>query len=189
MCYTQSNVGSIALAAGDFLAVEVYVDTLQIVNGAETRWEEQNRKWWENQHAIEKKLKSIHANMQWDLYDEQPFRNAMKGILEDAFHVQVVNVIEYDDSGEVFGQPDQVELDMIVKDGLLILCEIKSSMSKADMITFGRKVKFYEKKHNRQASRLLVISPMVDRPAQTIASKLGVQVYSYAEEVDPAILT
>jgi hypothetical protein len=37
---------------------------------------------------------------------------------------------------EVFGRPDQVELDIIIKNGDVILCEIKSSMSKADIYSF-----------------------------------------------------
>jgi hypothetical protein len=114
-------------------------------------------------------------------------RYALKGTLEDSFDVEVVNVTEYDDEGEVFGRPDQVELDLIIKDGLLIVCEIKSSVSKADMYTFERKVRFYERKHERQASRALVISPMVDKQARIVANKLGIEVYSYVEDIDPAL--
>jgi len=143
---------------------------------------EQNRKWWENQQEIRRMIRSIQA-----LSCEHD--SAVKGILEDWFNVQVIRVLEYDESGEVFGRPDQVELDLIVKDGLLILSEIKSSMSKADMVIFGRKASFYEKKHHCRASRLLVISPMVDKQAKVLADELGIQVYSYAEDVDPEVLT
>ena len=111
----------------------------------------------------------------------------MKGILEDSFGVEVISVTEYDDEGEVFGRPDQVELDLIIKDGLLIVCEIKSLMSKADVYTFERRVRFYEGKHGRQVSRALVISPMVARRARAVAGKLGIEVYSYAEDVDLAL--
>jgi len=83
----------------------------------------------------------------------------------------------------VFGRPDQVELDVIIQDGTLILCEIKSSMSKSDMYTFERKVRFYEKRHDRKANRALVISPMVDDPAQKVARELGIEVYGHAEDV------
>jgi len=99
----------------------------------------------------------------------------------------VINVTEFDDAGEVFGRPDQVELDVIIQEGLLILCEIKSSISKSDMYIFERKVRFYEKRHDRKADRALVISPMVDRRAQEVAQKLGIEVYSYAEDIDPAL--
>jgi hypothetical protein len=140
-------------------------------------------------------LKDIHAlatkhdstlgalGARWGLHAEQSFRNALAGILEASFDVEVLNVTEYDEAGEVFGRPDQVELDLIIKDGTLILCEIKSSMSKADMYIFERKVRFYEKRHNRQASRIMVISPMVDKQAQALAKTLGIEVYSYADDV------
>lgn len=75
---------------------------------------------------------------------------------------------------------------MITKNGTLVVCEIKSSTSKADMYIFERKVRFYEKRHRRQVSRAVMISPMVDVRAKAVAQGLGVEVYSYAEEVDPA---
>jgi len=160
------------------------------------KWEEQNRKWEANQAENRQMLRAIQdlarkhdstigaLGARWGLHSEQSFRGALKGILEDSFGVEVVNVIEYDDAGEVFGRPDQIELDVIVKNGLLIICEIESSMSRADMYIFERKVRFYEKKHEHRASRVLAISPMVDRRARAVAERLGIQVYSYAEDVE-----
>ena len=153
----------------------------------------------QNQADIQEMLKSIQnlgrrydstigaLGARWGLHSEASFRNGLKGILEEFFDVQVLNVIEYDDAGEVFGRPDQIELDVIIKDGLLIICEIKSSMSRSEMYTFERKVRFYEKQHKRTTDRMLVISPMVDRRAQAVADNLGVRVYSYAEDVDPEL--
>jgi hypothetical protein len=160
-----------------------------------TMREEQNCKWEENTARLDQMLmriddqakrhnQSIGAlGARWGLRTEQSFRNALKGILEDSFGVEVRNVTEFDDTGDVFGRPDQVELDVIVHNGVLILCEIKSSMSKSEMYTFERKVRFYEKRHGRQADRMLVISPMVDPQAQTLAEALGIEVYSYADAV------
>ena len=83
----------------------------------------------------------------------------------------------------MFGRPDQIELDIIIKNGLLILVEIKSSMSKPDMYIFERKVRFYEKRHQRKASDMIVISPMVAPNALPVAEKLGIRVYSSVEDV------
>jgi len=102
---------------------------------------------------------------------------------EKNFGVQVLNLSEYDDDGMVFGQPHQVEIDVIVKNGLLLIYEIKSSIDKAGMYIFERRARFYEKRHGRQASRLLVISPMVDARARTVAQRLGIEVYSDAVDV------
>ncbi len=163
------------------------------------KWEEHNRKWEANQATIEAMLKEIQAlsrkhestigalGARWGLRTEQSFRNALKGILTDSFDVEVINVTEFDDEGEVFGRPDQVKLDVIILNGTLILGEIKSSMSKSDMYTFERKARLYEKRHKRKADRLLVVSPMVDDQALDVARKLGIEVYSYVEDVPPEL--
>ena len=95
----------------------------------------------------------------------------------------MLNINDYDPDGMVFGRPDQVELDVIIKNGLVIVCEIKSSMSKSDMYIFDRKVEFYQRNYNRQVNRKIVISPMVDQRAFPVAENLGIEVYSYAEDV------
>lgn len=120
----------------------------------------------------------------WGLQSEAAFRNALAGILEESFKVQVLHINEYDDQGIVFGQPDQVELDIIIQNDVLILCEIKSSIDKAGMYIFERKVRFYEQKHGRKATRRLVISPMIDAKAQKVAEKLGIETFSDATEVE-----
>ncbi|GAK56478.1 hypothetical protein U27_03440 [Candidatus Vecturithrix granuli] len=160
------------------------------------KWEEQNQKWEENQKMLNQILQEIHKmsrkhessigalGSRWGLHTEESFRNALKSILEDSFDVQVVHVNEYDDSGEVFGHPDQVELDVIIKNGMLIVCEIKSSMSRSEVYSFEHKIAFYERMHDCQTSRKIIISPMVDKYAQRVAAKLGFEVYSYAEDVE-----
>lgn len=120
----------------------------------------------------------------WGLQSEAAFRNALAGILEENFKVQVLHINEYDDQGIVFGQSDQVELDITIQNDVLILCEIKSSIDKAGMYTFERKVRFYEQKHGRKATRRLVISPMIDAKAQKVAEKLGIETFSDATEVE-----
>jgi hypothetical protein len=161
------------------------------------KWELQNKKWEENQEEIRKLLKKNQKHdttlgalgARWGVRAESSFRNALKGILEGNFDVQVLNINEYDDQGEVFGRPDQVELDIIIIDGILIICEIKSSISKGDMYLFHKKAQFYEKRHNRTAKHLIAISPMVDEKARKVAGELGIKVYSYADEIPPDLLT
>lgn len=161
------------------------------------RWAEDERKWQENQQIIRDILESIKVlnrkheqsigalGARWGLRSEQAFRNALKGILGEVTKLEVINVVEYDEEGEVFGRPDQIELDLIIQNGLFIICEIKSSMSKADMHMFHKKAVFYQKKHNRKAQRLMVISPMIDKKASELARDLGIQTYSYVEDIEP----
>ncbi|OQW94029.1 MAG: hypothetical protein BWK79_08020 [Beggiatoa sp. IS2] len=154
------------------------------------KWEEQNREWKEVHEEIKaialKQERSIGAlGARWGMQSEASFRNALAAILEKSFDVKVLNVNEYDDEGIVFGRPDQVELDVIIKNGLLIICEIKSSIDKAGMYIFERKVRFYEKRHQRPVSRMIVISPMVDLRARPVAERLGIEVYSDSMDVKP----
>ena len=165
------------------------------------KWDEQNRKWeeqtrksdekWAAQMAenlrlhqeimamadrLDRKIGALGAR--WGLLSETAFRDGLAAILEKSFGVEVVNINDYDDEGLVFGRPDQVELDVIIKNGLLIACEIKSSMDKARLYIFSRKVDFYERKHQRKADRRLVITPFLDPRAAGLPEKLGIEVYA-----------
>nr|VFK14416.1 MAG: hypothetical protein BECKLPF1236B_GA0070989_106112 [Candidatus Kentron sp. LPFa] len=159
------------------------------------KWEEQSRKWEESNQKFEAVHREIIAQAKkhdrsigalgsrWGLQTERAFRDALAGILVESFGVEVVNVNEFDDEGEVFGKPDQVELDIIVKNGLLIVCELKSSMDKSAMYTFERKVRFYEKHHQRKANRMIVISPMIEERARRVGKKLGIEMYADSLDV------
>ncbi len=161
--------------------------------------DEANRKWDEDHREIMAMIRRMEAldrkydstigalGARWGLYSEQSFRNALRGILTGFFNLEVINVIEYDDTGAVFGRPDQIELDLIIKNGLLIICEIKSSVSKADVYAFERKARWYEQRHARQADRLMIISPMVDARAREAARRLQIDMYSFAEEAGEAL--
>jgi len=153
------------------------------------KWDEQNRKWDEALAEI-RRLDRKHDSTigaigaRWGLNSEASFRSALQAILQESFGVQVLNVNDFDDSGEVFGQPDQVEIDIIIKNGVVIACEIKSSMSKSDMYSFDRKVSFYSKRHQRPVTRKIVISPMVDNRARPVAERLNIEVYSFPERIE-----
>jgi len=153
------------------------------------RWEDHMRKEHDKLMArldtITQRTDSVLGALgaRWGLNSEQSFRNGLKGILEDNFDVKVVTINDFDDDGDVFGRPDQVELDIIIKNGVLIICELKSSMSKSDMYIFERKVRWYEKRHNREASKMIVISPMVDDRAKKVADDLWIEIYTHASDV------
>ncbi len=160
------------------------------------KWDEQHRKWEEMSRRLEENQKAIIAldkkldrsigalGARWGLKSENTFRMALAGVLEDSFGVKVMNITVVDHEGEVFGRPEQVELDIIIKNGLLIICELKSSMSNADMHIFERKARFYEKKHGQKADRLMVISPMIDPRAMQVANALNIETYSDSINVE-----
>jgi hypothetical protein len=175
----------------------------------ERRWEESERRWEQNQQQIRELIKELQRQgeelqrqvkeiqrvdrridqtigalgARWGMMSEETFRNALRGILEENFGVKVERVQYKDESGEVFGRPDQVELDVVIYDGQMLVCEIKSSASRADVYTFERKVRSYEKRVGRKADRAILISPMIEDAE--LARTLGIEVYTKAEDVRP----
>ncbi len=166
----------------------------------EKRWEEWRKEWEEERRENQRKweetqeeIKKLHRlydvgvgalGARWGIRAESAFREAIKGILEESFPVKVERFIAKDEEGEVFGRPDQVELDLIIRNGDIIVAEIKSSMSKSDVYMFDRKVKFFEKKTGRKVLRKLIISPMVEDAAKQVAKELGIEVYTYPDYIE-----
>ena len=124
----------------------------------------------------------------WGIRTEQSFRNALKGILEKNTDFKVLHVVERDESGVVFGRPEQIELDIVVKNGKLLIIEIKSSVGSGDVLLFAKKAEFYQERHSKRATALVMISPMIDDKGFEYIAHYGMIAYSYASEVDPVIL-
>ncbi|MFN3309699.1 MAG: PD-(D/E)XK nuclease family protein, partial [Anaerolineales bacterium] len=162
---------------------------------SERKWEENKRQWEENQEVIReliKQDKKIERTLvqtigalgaRWGISTETSFRNALRAILEESFGVKVEHVQYRDESREVYDRPDQVELDVIIRNGQVLVCEIKASASRSDIYTFNRKVLSYEKRTQRKVDRKLLISPMVLSEDQKLAQELGIEVYSSTEQV------
>ena len=120
----------------------------------------------------------------WGLNSEKAFRDAIRDILRELTNYKVERFLEYDMQGIVFDEPDQIELDVVIKNNQTWLIEIKSSVSKADVYIFKRKVEFYEQDKGVKASKKIIISPMVDRKAVDLAQKLGIKIYNQPEDIE-----
>lgn len=159
---------------------------------------ESARKWEESNARFERVHQEIMARAKkhdravgalgarWGILSERAFRDPLAGILEDSFGVQVLRIEDWDDEGGVFGRPEQVELDVIITNGSLLICELKSSIDKGGMYIFERKARFYERRHGRKADRLIVVSPMIHPRALKVAAALGIETYGDSSEVDLA---
>ena len=160
--------------------------------------EEEKRRWEENQQQLREMLAEIRRvdrridhtigalGARWGQMSEAAFRNGLRGILEESFGVKVERVEYRDESGEVFGRPDTVELDVLIFNGQLLVCEIKASVSRDEVYAFERKVRSYEKRVGRKADRVLLISPMILERDQELARALGIEVYTDVQKVKPS---
>ncbi|MCK4733427.1 MAG: DUF3782 domain-containing protein [Methanophagales archaeon] len=135
-----------------------------------------------DEHA--KRLESAIGGLgaRWGIMSEESFRQGLKGILQD-LGLKVERYLDYDPEGYVFGHPEQVELDVLIKNKTVLLVEIKSSISKEEMHTFQRKVEFYEKKQKIKVERKGVVSPFVDPRAKSVAERFGIEVYTSGYDV------
>ncbi|GAB6163826.1 DUF3782 domain-containing protein [Desulfothermus naphthae] len=159
---------------------------------SESRWRELKQESDQRWETLLKELRNVNKRIdrtigalgaRWGLNTERAFRQAIKSILEELTDLKVENYPGYDEKGEVFGHPDQIELDVVLKNGEVWVIEIKSSMSKADMYIFDRKVKFYEKKEGKKVNRKMVISPMIEEKAYEVARRLGIEAYKEPEDL------
>ena len=181
---------------------KVLAEIRRVQEDSERRWEANERRWEENQRQIRALMEEIQRQgkeiqrvdrrieqtvgalgARWGIMSEDAFRNALRGILEENFGVKVERVQYKDESGEVFGRPDQVELDVVIYNGKMLVCEIKASVSRGDVYIFKRKVQSYEKRVGRKADRAILISPVIYEKDAELARTLGIEVYTSVEDV------
>ena len=165
------------------------------------RWAQEDQRWEElaadrkaQDERIDQRFERLEGDLQqiklsigalgarWGLSAEESFRSALAGILTESYGVTVQNVSFQDSDGKVFGRPDQVEMDIVVTNGICMAIEIKSSVDKQAIYLFDRKVKAYSERKGRTVNRKIVISPMVDSRAFRVAKELGIEVFTRSDD-------
>ena len=111
----------------------------------------------------------------WGMQTEEAFRQGMRSILQEVGFT-TERFLDYDKDGEVFGTPDQVEVDVVIQNGKVFVLEIKSAVSKADVTSFDKKVSYYARKSGRAVTRKLIVTPYLDPRAQEISKRLGMEI-------------
>ncbi|MGE0825738.1 MAG: PD-(D/E)XK nuclease family protein [Candidatus Binatia bacterium] len=111
----------------------------------------------------------------WGLQSEEAFRQGMQAILQEVGFT-TERFLEYDPVGTVFGHPEQIELDIVTKNGKVIVIEIKSALDRANVYIFARKVEFYTQRTGRDVNQKLIITPYADTRAKEIGVQLGIEI-------------
>ena len=126
--------------------------------------------------ALDRRLMALGAR--WGIESEIAFREAMKGVIEEILGAgEVGKWVYFDEEGEVFGYPTQVEADVLIKDGVHVLIGVKSSASDGDVSKLWRIGNLYAKVVGVKP-RLALIAPFIDERGLETAKKLGVEVYT-----------
>ncbi|MGC8544008.1 MAG: PD-(D/E)XK nuclease family protein [Vulcanisaeta sp.] len=123
----------------------------------------------------------------WGVLSEDAFRDGVKEILKDAGY-SIDRWLYYDADGYVYGYPSEVELDIVVKDGLTMAVEITSSLRRGDLNFIKRKVDLYTRITGKAVSKVMVITPFImDRNpsyVKAMADKMGIRVITPEEATE-----
>lgn len=125
---------------------------------------------------LERHLSALGAR--WGLMSEEAFRESLRGLLGKELGLVVEKWRAYDENGKVFGYPSEVEVDIAIRDGKVILIEVASHVKASDIYQFKRKAELYVEKTARKPDRLLIVTPYIDEKALEASKQLNVEVYT-----------
>jgi hypothetical protein len=126
--------------------------------------------------AMNRRISALGAR--WGLESEEAFREGLRGILEKELGLKVERWTAFDETGSVFGHPSQVEVDVAVSNGKVMLIEVSSHVKQADVAALVKEAELYERTTGRRPDRLIVVTPFAEERAMEAALKLGVEIYT-----------
>jgi hypothetical protein len=125
---------------------------------------------------LDLKISAIGAR--WGIMNEQSVRDGLKGILSKDLGYTVEEFKYSDDEGYVYGYPSSVQIDVVVKDSMVIVLEISSHVKRSDPPTVKRKAELYERVTGRSVSKVVIVTPFIDDDAVDVCRRYGIEVYS-----------
>ena len=112
---------------------------------------------------------------------EGAFREALSGILSKYFGAEASKMSIYDEEGIVYGHPSVIDIDVVVKDNVHIVIEVKSRANRSDVYELYRIGKLYARKKGVKP-KLALVTAFIDDKARELAARYGIEVYTYIEE-------
>ncbi|BDB98329.1 PD-(D/E)XK nuclease family protein [Saccharolobus caldissimus] len=109
-----------------------------------------------------KRIETIITGLgaRWGIMNEDTFREGVRELLKDTGW-KISREIIYDKEGYVYAEPSDVEYDVVIKDSIIILIEITSSLKRGDLPVIKKKKELYEKIKNVKVSLVYVITPFI----------------------------
>jgi len=121
----------------------------------------------------------------WGKGSERAFRATLREILKDIGY-KVEHFDQRDEEGIVFGRPEQIELDVIIRNGKKWVLELKSSSSVHDLYFFKKKCEFYEKFTHQKIFKSIIMSPFFEQRerVEELAKELDITLCSQISQID-----
>ncbi|WP_054846750.1 PD-(D/E)XK nuclease family protein [Sulfuracidifex tepidarius] len=139
--------------------------------------------------ATKKDIKRLEVTIsalgaRWGITAEDVFRQGIVELLADVGW-KVDREITFDKEGFVYGYPSEVEIDVVVNDGKVILVELNASLKRGELVQISKKREFYEKVKGRKVSEVMVVTPFIDDRNEervvAIANSLGIKIVKPSE--------
>ena len=133
--------------------------------------------------AVNRKVDGLGAR--WGMQTENAFREGMRKILIDVGYT-VEKYRERDEEGVIYGHPgEEVEIDIIIRNGKTSLVEIKSRIERSEVSVFNKIANLYEQKENKIADSKILITPFIDDQAIALAEHFGIIVCTDSAALNP----
>ncbi|GAB6148051.1 PD-(D/E)XK nuclease family protein [Stetteria hydrogenophila] len=158
------------------------------------RLEERQQKLEERMLRVEERLARLEEEVRnnrrivlavahrFGVISESAFRDAMRYVVEEALGAgRVSRWTHYDSEGVVYGHPALVEVDVLVRNGVHVLVEVKSRAGAGDVLELRRIGELYERVEGVKP-RLVIIAGLIDEKARELAGKLGVEIKPVAPD-------
>ncbi len=132
-------------------------------------------------NKVDIKIDTVGAR--WGIFAESTIRNTLRELLTK--HLDVEEVVEwkvYDKDGVVFGYPQDIQIDFLIKNGEEFLGEIKSSAGSADVSVLSRKAKFYTQITGKNP-KVLLVAVSINEECRKSCEKLNIQIITHEEIV------
>ena len=165
---------------GQFFAVmSEYFTTREETQAILTELRQLGRRIEEQGRRIDEHTRTLGAiGARWGMMAEESFRAAVRSLFADQPGVVVEHWRHRDEAGTVFGYAADVDMDVVVRNGRLVVVEIKSSISVGDVLVFQRRIDVYKRVTGRTPDRAVMIGPWIDHRAREAGTKLGSELVS-----------
>jgi len=124
-------------------------------------------------------IKVDTVGARWGIFAESTIRNTLKELLLK--NLKVTEVKEWkvqDKDGFVFGYPQEIQGDLLIKDGEDYLVEIKSSAGSGDVTILHRKAKLY-KQITGVLPKMIFVAVDMKEEGKKSCQELNVQLITY----------
>ncbi|AHC52027.1 hypothetical protein SUSAZ_08875 [Sulfolobus acidocaldarius SUSAZ] len=135
----------------------------------------------EDLQKLEKRLITMINGIgaRWGVKNEDSFRQGVVELLSDVGFTANRELL-YDNTGYVYGDPSDVEIDVVLKNGKVIMIEITSGIRRGDVGIILKKKEFYEKAKGVKVDEVIVITSIIeDRDPDRVkarAESLGIKI-------------